>query len=86
MKSLLITGTAGFIGARTAQLALDAGHEGVGPTISTMTTTRGSSATGTLPSVFNSETRIPQQLIQLPTGLPGCPVHTSFLHMRSQSL
>jgi nucleoside-diphosphate-sugar epimerase len=27
---LLITGTAGFIGARTAQLALDAGHEVVG--------------------------------------------------------
>lgn len=30
MSSLLITGTAGFIGARTAQLALDAGHEVVG--------------------------------------------------------
>ena len=27
---LLITGAAGFIGARTAQLALDAGHEVVG--------------------------------------------------------
>ena len=27
---LLITGSAGFIGARTAQLALDAGHSVVG--------------------------------------------------------
>ncbi len=30
MNKLLITGCAGFIGARTCQLALDAGHEVVG--------------------------------------------------------